>query len=63
MLELVLLEERYRHTAPSHMCNNRLKGKLPVLVAPRYHPGALHYLIHSYDYPLLAHKALPYAKR
>ncbi len=30
MLELVLLEERYRHTAPSHMCNNRLKGKFPV---------------------------------
>ncbi len=27
-----------------------------------HHPGVLHYLIHSYDYPGLAHLALPAAK-
>ena len=27
------------------------------------HPGALHYLIHSYDFPQLAQKGLPAAKR
>lgn len=45
--------------------NQRKAGKMLelVLLEERYHPGALHYLIHSYDYPLLAHKALPYAKR
>ena len=26
------------------------------------HPGALHYIIHSYDVPALAHKALPVAR-
>ena len=30
-------------------------------VEPR-HPGVTHYLIHSYDYPALAHLALPAAR-
>ena len=34
-----------------------------VFEAHPNHPGAAHYLIHSYDYPLLAPKALPAARR
>jgi hypothetical protein len=34
-----------------------------VLAAQPDHPGALHYLIHSLDYPPLATQALPAAKR
>jgi tetratricopeptide (TPR) repeat protein len=33
-----------------------------VLVREPRHPGVTHYLIHSYDYPALAHLALPAAR-
>ncbi|HEY0100909.1 MAG TPA: hypothetical protein VGB76_18320, partial [Pyrinomonadaceae bacterium] len=33
-----------------------------VLVREPQHPGVAHYLIHSYDYPALAHLALPAAR-
>ncbi|MCA1556113.1 MAG: hypothetical protein LC747_05430 [Acidobacteria bacterium] len=34
-----------------------------VLAREPQHPGVAHYLIHSYDYPALAHLALPAARR
>jgi hypothetical protein len=34
-----------------------------VFTAHPNHPGAAHYIIHSYDYPALAAKALPAARR
>jgi predicted Zn-dependent protease len=34
-----------------------------VLARQPQHPGVAHYLIHSYDYPALAHLALPAARR
>ena len=34
-----------------------------VLAAQPDHPGALHYLIHSYDFPALAARGLPAARR
>jgi tetratricopeptide (TPR) repeat protein len=34
-----------------------------VLMSQPDHPGALHYLIHSYDYPLLAQRALAAANK
>ena len=34
-----------------------------VLALEPQHPGVAHYLIHSYDYPSLAHLALPAARR
>jgi tetratricopeptide (TPR) repeat protein len=34
-----------------------------VLASEPEHPGVTHYLIHSYDYPALAHLALPAARR
>ncbi len=34
-----------------------------VLVAEPEHPGVTHYLIHGYDFPELAHLALPAARR
>ena len=34
-----------------------------VLAREPQHPGVTHYLIHSYDYPALAHLALPAARR
>ena len=34
-----------------------------VLAAQPEHPGALHYLIHSYDFPSLAARGLPAAER
>ncbi|HKO59609.1 MAG TPA: hypothetical protein VJV03_00485 [Pyrinomonadaceae bacterium] len=34
-----------------------------VLRSQPQHPGVAHYLIHSYDYPALAHLALPAARR
>ncbi len=34
-----------------------------VLAAQPEHPGALHYLIHSYDFPPLADRGLPAARR
>ena len=34
-----------------------------VLAAQPEHPGALHYLIHSYDFPSLASRGLPAAER
>jgi tetratricopeptide (TPR) repeat protein len=35
----------------------------PLFVALPKHPGVAHYLIHSYDYPPIAQKGLPAAKR
>jgi hypothetical protein len=35
----------------------------PMLAAQPDHPGVAHYLIHSYDYPPIAAKGLPAAKR
>jgi hypothetical protein len=35
----------------------------PVFVAQPDHPGVAHYLIHSYDYPPIAQKGLPAARR
>jgi tetratricopeptide (TPR) repeat protein len=34
-----------------------------ILAAEPKHPGVTHYLIHGYDYPQLAHLALPAARR
>jgi tetratricopeptide (TPR) repeat protein len=34
-----------------------------VLAKNPEHPGALHYLVHSYDFPALANRGLPAAKR
>ncbi|MBC8031894.1 MAG: hypothetical protein H7Z16_17560 [Pyrinomonadaceae bacterium] len=34
-----------------------------VLAREPQHPGVVHYLIHGYDYPALAHHALPAARR
>jgi predicted hotdog family 3-hydroxylacyl-ACP dehydratase len=34
-----------------------------IFVAEPDHPGAAHYIIHGYDYPPLAHLALPAARR
>src|SRR4051812_4228692 len=35
----------------------------PVFIAQPEHPGVAHYLIHSYDYPPIAQKGLPAARR
>lgn len=35
----------------------------PLFAAYPRHPAVAHYLIHSYDYPPIAHKGLPAAKR
>ena len=35
----------------------------PIFVAQPDHPGVAHYLIHSYDYPPIAEKGLPAARR
>jgi len=35
----------------------------PIVAAQPEHPGAAHYLIHSYDYPPIAHKGLPAARK
>jgi tetratricopeptide (TPR) repeat protein len=35
----------------------------PLFAAHPQHPGVAHYLIHSYDYPPIAHKGLEAAKR
>jgi hypothetical protein len=46
--------------------NNQLRAaKLlePIFVKQPDHPGAAHYLIHSYDYPPLASQGLPAAQR
>jgi len=34
----------------------------PIFAAQPHHPGAAHYLIHSYDYPSIAAKGLPAAR-
>lgn len=43
----------------------KLAGEIlnAVLIQEPDHPGVTHYLIHSFDYPQLAHFALPAAKR
>ena len=45
--------------------NQRRAGAIleKVFKAHPNHPGAAHYIIHSYDYPSLASKALPAARR
>jgi hypothetical protein len=35
----------------------------PIFAAQPEHPGVAHYLIHSYDYPPIAHKGLPAARK
>ncbi len=35
----------------------------PLFASHPEHPGVAHYLIHTYDYPLIAHKGLEAAKR
>jgi hypothetical protein len=35
----------------------------PIFIAQPEHPGVAHYLIHSYDYPPIAEKGLPAARR
>ncbi len=35
----------------------------PIFAAQPNHPGVAHYLIHSYDYPPIAYKGLPAARR
>jgi hypothetical protein len=35
----------------------------PIFAAQPEHPGVAHYLIHSYDYPPIAHKGLPAARQ
>jgi hypothetical protein len=35
----------------------------PLITAEPNHPGVAHYIIHSYDYPELAERALPAARR
>jgi tetratricopeptide (TPR) repeat protein len=35
----------------------------PIFAAQRDHPGVAHYLIHSYDYPSIATKGLPAARK
>jgi hypothetical protein len=35
----------------------------PLFASHPHHPGVAHYLIHSYDYPPIAHKGLEAAKR
>jgi hypothetical protein len=45
---------------------NQLKGAAllePIYKRQPQHPGAAHYLIHLYDYPAIAAKGLPAAKR
>jgi hypothetical protein len=45
---------------------NQLKGAAllePIFKRQPQHPGVAHYLIHLYDYPALAEKGLPAAKR
>ena len=46
--------------------NNQLRAATllePVFAKQPEHPGAAHYLIHSYDYPPLATRGLPAARR
>jgi tetratricopeptide (TPR) repeat protein len=48
---------------PSFAREIRAAGLLnQVLARQPNHPGVVHYLIHSYDYPALAHLALPAAR-
>jgi tetratricopeptide (TPR) repeat protein len=49
---------------PSFARERRAAGILDrVLAREPQHPGVAHYLIHSFDYPPLAHLALPAARR
>jgi len=49
-------DKSYAHQFKSAGLLNWVRGSQPT------HPGVLHYLIHSYDYPTLAHLALDSAK-
>ena len=53
-------------TRPTSSTSNQLRAaKLlePIFAKQPEHPGAAHYLIHSYDYPPLAAQGLPAAQR
>lgn len=55
-------------TAPAddkNLANRTKAAQILYRIWPREpdHPGIAHYLIHSYDYPSLAHLALPAARR
>ena len=55
-------------TAPAsekNLANRTKAARILYRIWPREpdHPGIAHYLIHSYDYPSLAHLALPAARR
>jgi hypothetical protein len=51
--------------ADKTFANQKKAGDILNAVYPGQpeHPGVIHYLIHSYDYPELAHLALPAAKK
>jgi tetratricopeptide (TPR) repeat protein len=51
--------------ADKTFANQKKAGEILNTVYPGQpeHPGIIHYLIHSYDYPELAHLALPAAKK
>lgn len=55
-------------TAPpsdKSFANQKKAGAIlePLITAEPNHPGVAHYVIHSYDYPELAERALPAARR
>ena len=51
--------------ADRHYTNQLRAAKIlePISIAQPNHPGVAHYLIHSYDYPPIAHHGLEAAKR
>jgi len=51
--------------ADTSLTNQRKAGAILAALSPDqpYHPGIIHYIIHSYDYPELAALALPAARK
>jgi tetratricopeptide (TPR) repeat protein len=51
--------------ADKYLTNQRKAGAILTALYPNepYHPGIIHYIIHSYDYPELAALALPAARK
>jgi hypothetical protein len=51
--------------ADKYLTNQRKAGAILTALYPSepYHPGIIHYIIHSYDYPELAALALPAARK
>ena len=51
--------------ADTTLANQRKAGAILTALSPDepYHPGIIHYIIHSYDYPELAALALPAARK